>query len=155
MKKLIPLVIILSFFMACKSERKNTDGLLRIPINVEDVTSDAASFLEKIEIVPLETNDSILFSYPSKILYDKETDTYAVMNRMNVFTFTGEGKAIGSSVNKRGQGPDEYTMIVDMKFNHFLGGIDLLSPYGTIYTYSPTFKLLARRSFKPEFPVSY
>lgn len=86
--------------MACKSERKNTDGLLRIPINVEDVTSDAASFLEKIEIVPLETNDSILFSYPSKILYDKETDTYAVMNRMNVFTFTGEGKAIGSSVNK-------------------------------------------------------
>lgn len=155
MKKLIPLVIILSIFMACKSERKDTDGLLRIPINVEDVTSDAASFLEKIEIVPLETNDSILFSYPSKILYDKETDTYAVMNRMNVFTFTGEGKAIGSSVNKRGQGPDEYTMIVDMKFNHFLGGIDLLSPYGTIYTYSPTFKLLARRSFKPEFPVSY
>ena len=40
------------------------DGLERIPVNVEDVAEDAGAFLEKIEIVPLETNDSILFDTP-------------------------------------------------------------------------------------------
>lgn len=31
----------------------------------------------------------------------------------------------------------------------------MLNPYGTIYTYSPTFELLAKRTFKPEFPVNH
>ena len=122
---------------------------------MDDVTEDINSFLEKIEIVPLETNDSILFDIPSSIFYDKKSDIYVVMSDMDVFTFTGDGKSIGNSVKKRGQGPDEYTMVVDMKFNHFLHGIDLLNPYGIIYTYSPTFELLARRTFNPEFPLSY
>lgn len=141
--------------IACENKHEAHDGLLRIPVNVDDVTTDASAFLEKIEIVPLETNDSILFHDPSQILYDKEADMYAISSQMDVFTFTGDGKAIGYSTKKRGQGPDEYTMILDMKFNHFLNGIDLLNPYGIIYTYSPTFELLARRNFKPEFPVNY
>ena len=78
------------------------DGLERIPVNVEDVAEDAGAFLEKIEIVPLETNDSILFDTPSQVLYDKEADMYVLMSDMNVFTFTGDGKSIGSSVKKRG-----------------------------------------------------
>ena len=155
MKKIISLVIMMSVFMACKNIQDSTGEVIHIPVNVNDVTKDAASFLEKIEIVPLETNDSILLNVPSGVFYDKRSDMYVVMADMNVFTFTGKGKSIGSSVKKRGQGPDEYTMIMDMKYNHFLNGIDLLGPYGTIYTYSPTFELLARRTFKPEFPVSY
>ena len=82
-------------------------------------------------------------------------EDYVLMSDMNVFTFTGDGKSIGSSVKKRGPGPDEYTLPMDIKFNHFLDGIDLLTPYGTIYTYSPTFELLARRTFKPEFVLAY
>ena len=31
----------------------------------------------------------------------------------------------------------------------------MLNPYGTVYTYSPTFELLAKRKFKPEFPLEY
>lgn len=142
-------------FVACKDTKDIADNLIRIPVNVDNVTEEVSSFLEKIEIVPLETNDSILFNIPSSIFYDKKSDMYVLMSDMDVFTFTGDGKSIGSSVKKRGQGPDEYTMVVDMKFNHFLGGIDLLNPYGTIYTYTPTFELLARRTFDPEFPLSF
>ena len=36
-------------------------------------------------------------------------------------------------------------MAVDIKFNPFLKGIDLLDPYGVIYTYSLDFKLLSKR----------
>lgn len=155
MRKLVPLTILLLVCIACGNIQEVHDGLLRIPVNVDDATTDASTFLEKIEIVPLETNDSVLFNYPSEVIYDKNTNMYAVTSRMDVFTFTGEGKAIGNSTKKRGQGPDEYSMILDMKFNHFLNGIDLLNPYGVIYTYSPTFELLARRNFKPEFPVNH
>ena len=70
------------------------DGLERIPVNVEDVAEDAGAFLEKIEIVPLETNDSILFDTPSQVLYDKEADMYVLMSDMNVgddFYFIPQG----------------------------------------------------------------
>ena len=136
MRKLVPLTILLLVCIACGNIQEVHDGLLRIPVNVDDATTDASTFLEKIEIVPLETNDSVLFNYPSEVIYDKNTNMYAVTSRMDVFTFTGEGKAIGNSTKKRGQGPDEYSMILDMKFNHFLNGIDLLNPYGIIYTLS-------------------
>ena len=147
--------ILIWMFVACESAQKEADSLERIPINVDDVAEDASAFLEKIEIVPLETNDSVLFDTPSIVFYDKGADMYVLMSDMDVFTFSGDGKSIGSSVKKRGPGPEEYQLVVDMKFNHFLHGIDLLTPYGTIYTYSPTFELLARRAFKPEFPLSY
>lgn len=54
-----------------------------------------------------------------------------------------------------GQGPKEYNMVLDINFNPYLKGIDMLNPYGTVYTYSPTFGLLSKRQFKPEFPVDY
>ena len=151
MKRFVTVVLMAILLAACEGRKEMADGLERIPVNVEDVAEDAGAFLEKIEIVPLETNDSILFDTPSQIFYDKEADMYVLMSDMNVFTFTGDGKSIGCSVKKRGPGPDEYTLPMDIKFNHFLDGIDLLTPYGTIYTYSPTFELLARRTFKPEF----
>ena len=155
MRKSVLWVLLMWILFACEGRKEMADGLERIPVNVEDVAEDAGAFLEKIEIVPLETNDSILFDTPSQVLYDKEADMYVLMSDMNVFTFTGDGKSIGSSVKKRGPGPDEYLLPMDIKFNHFLDGIDLLTPYGTIYTYSPTFELLARRTFKPEFVLAY
>lgn len=139
--------------IACENKHQSYMSLQSIPVNVDNATTEANTFLEKIEIVPLETNDSILFGYPSIALYNKEDNMYAFASQMNVFTFTGEGKFIGSSTSRRGPGPDEYTMMVDMKFNRYFNGIDLLNPYGTIYTYSPKFDLLARRKVEPEFPV--
>ena len=72
-----------------------------------------------------------------------------------VFTFYGNGKYIDNSKRMNGQGPKEYNMVLDINFNPYLKGIDMLNPYGTVYTYSPTFELLAKRKFKPEFPLEY
>ena len=110
-----------------------------------NISQDASSFIDKIELVPLETNDSSLLHKYGKVMYDKETDVYAVYTRDQViFTFSGNGDFISNSKKMQGQGPDEYYMVVDMKFNPYLKGIDLLNPYGTIYTYSSDFKLLGR-----------
>lgn len=55
-----------------------------------------------------------------------------------VYTFSGDGKYIANSKKRRGQGPEDYTMVLDINLNPYLKGIDMLNPYGTVYTYSPT-----------------
>lgn len=79
-------------------------------------------------------------------------DIYAIYGKDQVVqTFSGKGEFIGSSRKMKGDGPQEYNMVVDIKFNPYLKGIDLLSPYGTIYTYSSTFELIAKRTVKTDF----
>ena len=153
----ISVVLLLVLFCGCSSKDKKMNvEIERIPINVYNISQDASSFIDKIELVPLETNDSSLLHKYGKVMYDKETDVYAVYTRDQViFTFSGNGDFISNSKKMQGQGPDEYYMVVDMKFNPYLKGIDLLNPYGTIYTYSSDFKLLGRRKIKPEFPIDH
>lgn len=153
----VGIILLLGIVSACSSGKlKNIDGIERIPVEVDNVCSDASSFIEKMEIVPLETNDSSLIPKYRKVMYDKEMDLYALYTRDQfVFTFSGNGRFIGNSKNAQGQGPEKYYMVVDMQFNPYLKGIDLLNPYGTIYTYSPKFEFLSKRKTKPEFPIDH
>ena len=154
MNKQIGLFLVIFFFFACSSKQKEIlDGVERIPIQTDIPASDITSFVDKIEIVPLETTDSSLVNGYYKILYDDTMNLYLIYNREQVvMAFTGDGKFVGSSKSMRGNGPQEYNMVLDVNFNPFLEGIDLLNPYGTIYTYTPTFeKLIAKRTVRPEF----
>lgn len=153
----VSIVLLLVLICGCSSmNQKMNDGIERIPIDVHNVSRDASLFIDKIELVPLETNDSSLLHKYRKVMYDKETDVYAVYTREQViFTFSGNGAFISNSKKMQGQGPDEYHMAIDVKFNPYLQGLDLLNPYGTIYTYSLDFKLLAKRKIKPEFPIDH
>lgn len=154
--KVINLIILSAFIVsACSTNKKIPDEIERIFIDVDNVTQDASSLIEKIEIVPLETNDSSLLYRIEKIIYDKKMDIYAIYTGDQiVYTFWGDGKYISNSRGVKGQGPKEYIMALDINFNPYLEGIDMLNPYGTIYTYSPTFELLAKRKFEPEFPIN-
>ncbi len=155
--KTITLIILSIIVCACFSDNKNlSHGIEIISVDVNKVSQDASSFLEKIEIVPLETNDSSLLFRCNKVLYDRTTDMYVIYTSDQiVYTFSGTGEYIANSKNMMGQGPEEYIMVLDINLNPYLKGIDMLNPYGTIYTYSHTFELLAKRKFKPEFPVNY
>lgn len=140
---------------ACSINKTIPNEIERVFVEVDNVTQDASSFIEKIEIIPLETNDSSLLYRIEKIIYDKKMDMYAIYTGDQiVYTFWGNGKYISNSRGVKGQGPKEYTMVLDINFNPYLEGIDMLNPYGTIYTYSPTFELLAKKKFEPEFPIN-
>ncbi len=147
------ITILMLIVCACSSKPSKTAvDIERIPVEVSNATSDASSFIEKIEIIPLETTDSSLMSGYRKTIYDKNMDIYAIYGKDQVVqTFSGKGEFIGSSRKMKGDGPQEYNMVVDIKFNPYLKGIDLLSPYGTIYTYSSTFELIAKRTVKTDF----
>lgn len=156
-KKVVGLITLSIIICACSVNNKNLpDGIEVIPVEIDEVSQDVSSFLEKIEIVPLETNDSSLFYRCNKVIYDKSTDLFVIYTSDQIiYTFSGNGQYIANSKKMKGQGPEDYVMVLDINMNPYLKGIDLLNPYGTIYTYSPTFKLLAKRKFKPEFPLEY
>lgn len=155
--KNIFVILLLMIVYACSSNRTQVQSDIEVvPVEIENVTKDASSFLEKIEIIPLETIDSSLVHKCRKILYNKEMDIYAVYTREQiVYTFTGDGRFINSSRRMKGQGPKEYYMILDINFNTYLKGIDMLNPYGTIYTYSPDFELLSKRKVDLKYPVDH
>lgn len=158
MIKKISVIILAIIVVACSpSSNKNVlDGVEVVPVEINNASKDASSFILKIEIIPLETNDSSIFHKCHKIIYDKSMDMYALCtSNQIVYTFSGDGKYIDNSERMNGQGPKEYNMVLDINFNPYLKGIDMLNPYGTIYTYSPTFELLSKRQFKSEFPVNY
>ena len=156
--KIISLFILTVIVVCACSQRNNNTSVADIeviPVNLDSVTQDVSSFIEKIEIVPLETNDSSLIPGIDRVRYDKKTDIYALFTRdQEVFTFKGNGEYIANSKKMKGQGPEEYNFVLDICFNPYLGGIDMLNPYGTIYTYSPTFELLTKRKYTPEFPIN-
>ncbi|WP_455592667.1 6-bladed beta-propeller [Bacteroides sp.] len=156
MKK-VSIILLLVTICACSSgKHKIDDDIEVVPVEVSKVSKDASSFIEKMEVVPLETKDSSLIHKYQKFMYDKEMDIFAIYTReQTIFTFSGDGRFISNSNKVHGQGPEEYYMVVDMKFNPYLKGIDLLNPYGTIYTYSPKFEFLSQRKIKAEFPVDY
>lgn len=155
-KKINVIILSVIVFACSKNGKELPVGVERIPVEVHKFSEDASSFLDKIELIPLETNDSSLLYKCNKVIYDKSTDMYAIYTSDQiVYTFSGDGNYIDNSKKMKGQGPNEYVMVLDIYFNPYLKGIDMLNPYGTIYTYSPTFELLSKRQFKPEFPVDY
>lgn len=150
------IILFLFIICACSSNKQNVfDDIERIPVEVHNASSDASLFLEKIEIIPLETKDSSLIGKFKKIMYDKAMDIFAIYDKNQVVSiFSGAGKFVSSSISKQGQGPEEYSMAVDIKFNPFLKGIDLLDPHGVIYTYSPEFRLLSKQKIKSKFALN-
>ena len=58
----VSLITLSILICACSVNNKNLpDGSEVKPVEIDEVSQDASSFLEKIEIVPLETNDSSIF----------------------------------------------------------------------------------------------
>ena len=89
----VSLITLSILICACSANKKNLpDGLEIIPVEVDKVSQDASSFLEKIEIVPLETNDSSIFHRCNKVIYDQSSDLFAIYTSDQiVFTFSGNG----------------------------------------------------------------
>ena len=81
----VSLITLSILICACSANKKNLpDGIEIIPVEVDKVSQDASSFLEKIEIVPLETNDSSIFH--------RGTNSEAIYTSDQiVFTFSGNG----------------------------------------------------------------
>lgn len=138
------LLLLLLISNACDN-KVDDKSIEIIPVDMSKLSDDYSNFIDRIEIIPLETTNESVFKSARKVIYNKEMNMYGVLDdRFIAYLFSGDGHFIASSEKAQGDGPQQYQIIVDMMFNPYQKGIDLLSPYGTIYTYDKHFKLIAK-----------
>lgn len=124
----------LLFLNVCKTE--NTKGrILTLTVELKDKGVSFHDIFKKIELIPLELNDSSYIKQIDKIhltdgeLYILDRDLKSV----NIFD-SNSGSHI-HTISKAGQGPDEYTHINDLTINSINKDIKLMSPFNFINTY--------------------
>jgi len=109
----------------------------RIPVNLDHPQKVSLfDYFKHIELIPLETNDTILIGRLEKII--EHQNRYYIFDghrtQLCVKVFDESGK-FSHKIGKKGQGPGEYSYIEDVFINPFTGNIELLQPFGRIYTY--------------------
>ena len=107
----------------------------RISVDLDNLQKASLSdYFKNIELIPLETNNDVLIGSIRKCLIHQD-NFYIFDGQQNILWIFDETGKYVSKINKRGQGPGEYSLIYDMIINSFTGNVDLLSPFGSIYSY--------------------
>ena len=121
---------------SCKEEKQSDNCLIQnFDLKGEVVESIDQLFGKKGKYTTLETTDESLVGKIGKIAKRKEY-FFILSEDKEILQFSEDGKFV-SSLNKRGAGPDEYTMITD--FNIYINNeeeIEIwISDYNTIKKY--------------------
>lgn len=96
-------------------------------------------YFSHIELIPLETSDDVLVGYCEEIVPYQNRYYIFDIKLAVVHIFDKDGKFI-FQMNKRGQGPGEYTPhLTSIFLNPFTGNIDI-TDMGCIYSYDLTGK---------------
>ena len=110
--KYIYIPILLIICLACNTSNNTSIKELSINNSFDDSNITLSKIASSSEIIPLETNDSILIGEIKKILC--ENNYIYISDGRTLFKFNDKGYFI-SKINKIGTGPDEYTSITDFQ----------------------------------------
>ena len=128
---LVVLAILVCFIVSCGSPQ--SEGI-NIDINKREKTSIYDIF-DKIEVIPLETNDISIIKDISKLMIYK--DKYYILDypMSKILVFNEDG-SFSFVIDRKGYGPEEYINISDVEINKTNGNILLLSSVNrTVYEY--------------------
>lgn len=118
---------------ACKSESKQTNGTASIDLS-ELSTPSFYDYFSRMDVIPLETNDSSLVNNVDKIVHRNNKFYIMDVKARRIAVFGDNGKYL-REINRCGPGPGEYTDLRDFGFNEFTGELELLSPMSGILRY--------------------
>ena len=98
-------------------------------ISIEKSLENNFSFLDSIEIVPFETNDSVIIKSPQIFKYVPEKELYLVKdNQPYIFLFDKVGRHISNSSKVYGEGPHNYALASDVLYNPYSDLIEVYNP---------------------------
>lgn len=135
--------IFLSFFLftiACQSNTSHKESIY-IDIDSNNITPQFSDIFSKIEIVPLETNNSSLIVNVDKIIYSNDTIYLLDQKQSQLFIFNGSGKFLWK-LDKLGRGPGEYLNIEDFVINPQNRNIEIISATGQYIIYNSQGQML-------------
>jgi len=120
--KIILLFFLSSFLYCCIEKQKDENNTISVDLDQKQNVS-IFNIFSKIDIIPLETNDSSLIKFISKLVVYH--DNFYILDDMSkIITFTHDGKFL-FQINNKGIGPDEYIGISD--FDIYSDSLSILS----------------------------
>ena len=137
---------ILLALSGCSGHSGNTGKEDNIVILQTDFNAESPSYtdyFDRVETIPLETNDSSLIATASKILVVNDRILVHDFKSSSVKQFHRDGSYIGTIGNK-GEGPEDYLLVYDISYNKEKEYLSLLSPFGEIVNYSPDNRFVDR-----------
>jgi hypothetical protein len=109
---MVALFAVGSLFSCKKNKQRKNDDITEIYVEINDKKTNVSDFIEKVEVIKLETNDNCLISHISKIVYENEKFYVFDMRVNSIFIFNKDGSC-DTVLSKRGIGPGEYLQIID------------------------------------------
>ena len=112
MKKTILIGALALAFGACSEQPKENSNVIQVDIeNAKPM--NLADFVESIQLVPLETTDESLIKRIERMVI-QDGKIYIQNDLQDVLVFDENGKFLLSTAQKRGQGPEDYFMMMSM-----------------------------------------
>ena len=112
MKKTIFIVALKLVLSACSRQVEENKGVISVDIeNAKPM--NLADFVESIQLVPLETTDESLIKRIERMVI-QDGKIYIQNDLQDVLVFDENGKFLLSTAQKRGQGPEDYFMMMSM-----------------------------------------
>ena len=112
MKKTILIGVLALALGACSKQVKENSNVIQVDIeNVQPM--NLADFAESIQLVPLETTDKSLIKRIERIVI-QDGKVYIQNDLQDVLVFDENGKFLLSTAQRRGQGPEDYFMMMSM-----------------------------------------
>lgn len=134
MKNIFCIIVLILLFSSC--DKKNQKNEI-VKINVDLLEKDISikDIFSRLEVVPLETTDSNLLIWPEKILIENGIIGIFDSKHPALFMFDADGNFL-RKIGKKGEGPEEYREIYDVIIDSKSGNIQMLSPFGEIFSYA-------------------
>lgn len=141
----IMMVLAPTIFTGCSGHSTNIgiDDVVTLKTDFNAESPSYTDYFDKVETIPLETNDSSLIATVSKILVVDDLIVVLDFKSSKVQEFHTDGSYVGKIGNK-GQGPEEYLTVYDISYNKDKKHLSLLSPYGGIVNYTLDNKFVDR-----------
>ena len=129
--------LILLFLCACNPQNTSKD-ITELYVEIHDKKTNISNFIEKVEVIKLETNDQCLIHTISKIIYMNEKFYIFDFGNNALFIFNRDGSC-DTILSKIGMGPGEYRRMMD--FHVTDNNILLMDVFRSIkkYTYDLKF----------------
>lgn len=104
-------------------------------IDLDNLSSPSFNdYFSKLEIIPVDSSREALIQKVSEQEWHEGKIYVLDSKQKKVFIFNQKGKLL-QIIDKRGNGPGEYTDITALQINRFTGDLELLNPMGGILKY--------------------
>ena len=140
MKKWCFLLLFASLLASCSKSANGNEGKNVLHAKLEKTEVSLKDLFSKIEVIPLETNDTALMDHIRRVRevdgkYYILSEEYPGFSYITTMVFDAEGNFL-HTIGKKGQGPGEYPwLIYDMDLDVKKNLVYMFSPDGKFYLY--------------------